>query len=101
MRGWLVMPAEPRRKAGRMLADLRTILQSPVGGLTIGYLQDLVPHRTGAGSSLISVGGFLGALMASAVFAVGVRTFGYAGAALLGGALVLVGGTLSFFGHDR
>jgi len=58
-----------------------------LGSLTIGYLQDLVPERPGSGGSLISVGSFIGSLVSSAVFAIGVDTVGYTGTALLGATL--------------
>ena len=70
-----------------------------IGSLAHRLPQDLTPDRPGAGGSLIPVGGFIGALIASAVFAVGANTIGYAGIGLLGAALAVLGGVLLMAQH--
>lgn len=56
----------------------------------VGYIQGLVEHRPGAGSSLISMSHFGGTLFASAVFAAGAEITGYIGVAILGAALSVI-----------
>ena len=58
-----------------------------IGGMTIGFLQDLLPHHPGAGSSLISVSSFVGSLAAAAIFGLGAGALGYSGVALVGAVL--------------
>lgn len=64
--------------------------------VTVGYVQDLVAARPGAGSSLVSVSHFGGTMFASAVFAGGAAFTGYQGTAWLGCALGLGAGVLLF-----
>lgn len=67
--------------------------------ITVGYVQDLVAERPGAGSSLVSVSHFGGTMFASAVFAVAALFTDYQGTALLGGAIGIVAG-LALFALD-
>ncbi|MFY0616454.1 MFS transporter [Shimia sp.] len=56
----------------------------------VGYIQGLVEHRPGAGSSLISLSHFGGTLVASGLFALGAESFGYSGVAVMGAILSLL-----------
>lgn len=73
---WLVLPAGIG--AGIVLS------------IPIGYVQNLVADRAGAGSALLSVNHFGGAIFASAIFAVGTSVSDYQGVAVAGAALALV-----------
>ena len=64
--------------------------------VTVGYVQDLVASRPGAGSSLVSVSHFGGMIFASGVFAGAASFTGYQGTAWLGCALGLCAGMLLF-----
>ncbi len=57
--------------------------------IPVGYIQDLVSHRPGAGSSLVSMSHFGGILTASAIFAVVAETMGYVAVALFGAAFAI------------
>lgn len=68
--------------------------------LPIGYVQNLVAARAGAGSGLVSMTHFGGMIFASGIFA-GVTVFtGYQGVAVVGGCLAVVAG-LFLYGLDR
>ncbi len=62
----------------------------------VGYIQSLVEHRPGAGSSLISMSHFGGTLVASGLFAGFAETIGYGGVAVAGAALSLGAALLLF-----
>ncbi len=69
--------------------------------IPVGYIQGLIDHRPGAGSSLISMAHFGGTLIASTLFAVGSKWFGYAGVAIAGaGFSVLAAGFLLLLERD-
>lgn len=67
----------------------------------VGYIQGLIEHRPGAGSSLISMSHFGGTLMASGVFAAFAEPFGYGSVAILGATLSLVAAVLLFVVERR
>jgi hypothetical protein len=58
----------------------------------IGYLQDLMDGRPGAGGALIALQQFLGDIFAAAAFAAGVALSGYGAAAAIGAAFAIAGG---------
>ena len=62
----------------------------------VGYIQGLIEHRPGAGSSLISMSHFGGTLMASAIFAAVAQSFGYGSVAIIGAAVSLAAAILLF-----
>lgn len=62
----------------------------------VGYIQSLVEHRPGAGSSLISLSHFGGTLAASALFAVGAGNIGYVGVACTAAIVSLAAACLLF-----
>lgn len=62
----------------------------------VGYIQGLIAHRPGAGSSLISMSHFGGTLMASGVFAALAEPFGYGSVAIVGAVLSLLAAVLLF-----
>lgn len=62
----------------------------------VGYIQGLIAHRPGAGSSLISMSHFGGTLMASGVFAAIAEAFGYSSVAIVGAALSICAAVLLF-----
>lgn len=64
--------------------------------IPVGYIQDLVAHRPGAGSALISMSHFGGLLTASAIFAAGSEFVGYSGVAALGAVIALCAGLVLF-----
>ncbi len=64
--------------------------------ITVGYVQDLVASRPGAGSSLVSVSHFGGTMFASLVFAAGASVIDYVGTAWIGCALGLCAGIALF-----
>jgi MFS family permease len=64
--------------------------------VTVGYVQDLVASRPGAGSSLVSVSHFGGTMFASAVLASGALFTDYQGTAWLGSAIGLCAGIILF-----
>ncbi len=55
--------------------------------ISVAYLQDLIAHRPGAGSSLIAVANFSGQLIAAALFAIVTLWTNYSGVAMVGGAI--------------
>ncbi|TCD13890.1 MFS transporter [Oricola cellulosilytica] len=59
--------------------------------VTISYLQDLLADRPGAGGSLMAVSNFFGHMVAALTFAAGTAVTSYAGTAVAGGMLALVG----------
>lgn len=65
--------------------------------ITIGYLQERVPSKPGAGSSLISVVSFIGSSVFAAAFAYGATGSNYSGTAMLGALLSLIGAAALFF----
>ncbi|WP_341367984.1 MFS transporter [Yoonia sp. BS5-3] len=83
---WLIIPAGIG--AGILLS------------ITVGYIQDLVAHRAGAGSALVSVSHFGGMIFASVILAAGSVVTDYVGIALIGAAIGFVAG-LSLFVIDR
>lgn len=68
--------------------------------IPVGYIQDLVAHRPGAGSSLISMSQFGGMLFASSIFAVVAETLGYQAVAMVGAGLA-VGAAYALLRMDR
>lgn len=72
---WLVLPAGIG--AGIVLS------------IPIGYVQNLVADRAGAGSALLSVNHFGGTIIASVIFAVGTSVTDYQGVAVAGSALAI------------
>lgn len=56
----------------------------------VAYIQGLVAHRPGAGSSLLAMSHFGGTMMASAIFAAGTKLFDYSGVAILGFLIALI-----------
>ncbi|WP_299768095.1 MFS transporter [uncultured Tateyamaria sp.] len=79
---WLVLPAGIG--AGIILS------------IPIGYVQNLVADRAGAGSSLLSVNHFGGAIIASAIFAVGTSVTDYQGVAMIGAVIAIASSALLF-----
>lgn len=64
--------------------------------LTVGYVQDLVAIRPGAGSSLVAVSHFGGAMLSAAVFAGGALFTGYQGTAWIGACIGICAGIVLF-----
>lgn len=64
--------------------------------ITVGYVQDLMAHRPGAGSALVSVSHFGGTMFAAGVFAAAATVTDYAGTAWIGCALALGAGMTLF-----
>jgi len=64
--------------------------------VTVGYVQDLVAERPGAGSSLVSVSHFGGTMFASVVFATAALFTDYQGTAVIGCVLGICAGLLLF-----
>ncbi|MCK0094619.1 hypothetical protein MWU60_03480 [Yoonia sp. F2084L] len=64
--------------------------------VTVGYVQDLVAERPGAGSSLVSVSHFGGSIFAAGVFAAAAGFTDYQGTAWLGAAIGLSAGVMLF-----
>lgn len=64
--------------------------------VTVGYVQDLVASRPGAGSSLVAVSHFGGTMFASAIFAGGAIFTDYQGTAWLGSAIGVCAGIILF-----
>ncbi|KIC48772.1 MFS transporter [Tateyamaria sp. ANG-S1] len=79
---WLVLPAGIG--AGIVLS------------IPIGYVQNLVADRAGAGSSLLSVNHFGGAIIASAIFAAGSSVTDYQGVATMGAAIAIAASAVLF-----
>ncbi len=67
--------------------------------ITVGYVQDLMADRPGAGSALVSVSHFGGTMFAAGVFAASSAFTDYAGTAWIGCALALAAG-LALFAMD-
>ncbi|WP_193174448.1 MFS transporter [Oricola nitratireducens] len=59
--------------------------------VSISYLQDLMSARPGAGAALMAVSNFVGQMVAAMTFAIGTAITTYAGTAVLGGMLALIG----------
>lgn len=68
--------------------------------ITVGYIQDLVAHRPGAGSALVSVSHFGGAIFAAGIFAIGSLMTDYVGIAWIGAVIGFVAG-IALFVMDR
>lgn len=64
--------------------------------LTVGYVQDLVASRPGAGSSLVAVSHFGGTMVASATLAAGAHFTGYQSTAWIGCAIGISAGIALF-----
>ena len=64
--------------------------------VTVGYVQDLVAARPGAGSSLVAVTHFGGTIFASGVFAGAAAFTDYQGTALIGAGISMVAGLVLF-----
>jgi MFS family permease len=64
--------------------------------VTVGYVQDLVASRPGAGSSLVSVSHFGGTMVAAGVLASAALFTDYQGTAWLGSVIGLVAGVMLF-----
>ncbi|MBY5932507.1 MFS transporter [Tateyamaria omphalii] len=79
---WLVLPAGIG--AGIILS------------IPIGYVQNLVADRAGAGSSLLSVNHFGGAIIASAIFAAGSSITDYQGVAMIGAVIAIAASGVLF-----
>lgn len=84
---WLILPAG--FGAGILLS------------VTVGYVQDLVADRPGAGSSLVAVTHFGGILIASATFAAAGTITDYQGTAWIGAAIAVLAGAFLFFADGR
>jgi MFS family permease len=83
------------------------LLMSPAGAggammyaLVIGYLQDLLGARAGAGASLIAIQQLVSQTLAAAVFAIGTWIYGYALVSVLG-AVAIIAATLALHWLDR
>jgi SET family sugar efflux transporter-like MFS transporter len=59
--------------------------------VTISYLQDLLAARPGVGGALMAVSNFFGQMVAAVTFAAGTAVTSYAGTAVIGGVLALIG----------
>lgn len=57
--------------------------------VTIGYMQDMMTHRPGAGGALVSVSHFSATIFASGVFAFGTSFTDYVGTSWIGAALAI------------
>ena len=68
--------------------------------LVIGYLQDLLGRRAGAGASLIALQQLASQTLAAAAFAIGTWLYGYALVAILGAAAIIAA-TLALHWLDR
>lgn len=68
--------------------------------LVIGYLQDLLGSRAGAGASLIALQQLASQTLAAAVFAIGTWLYGYALVSVLGAAAIIAA-TLTLHWLDR
>ncbi len=64
--------------------------------ITVGYVQDLMADRPGAGSALVSVSHFGGTMFAAAVLASAATFTDYVGTAWIGCALALTAGVVLF-----
>ncbi len=64
--------------------------------VTVGYVQDLMAKRPGAGSALVSVSHFGGTMFAAGVFAASSTFTDYAGVAWIGCVLALMAGLVLF-----
>lgn len=84
---WLILPAG--FGAGILLS------------VTVGYVQDLVTDRPGAGSSLVAVTHFGGILIASATFAAAGVITDYQGTAWIGAVIAVLSGALLFLTDGR
>ncbi len=62
----------------------------------VAYVQGLVSHRPGAGSSLLSLTHLGGITVASAIFAVGASFLTYSGVAILGAVIAVIAGGLLY-----
>jgi len=69
--------------------------------VTVGYVQELVADRPGAGSSLVAVSHFGGTIFAAATFAGAAAFTGYQGTAWIGAGIVLCAGLLLFVMDGR
>lgn len=68
--------------------------------VTIGYMQDMMTHRPGAGGALVSVSHFSATIFASGVFAFGTSFTDYVGTAWIGAGCTIVGAIL-LMGFDN
>ncbi|GGX62871.1 MFS transporter [Tateyamaria omphalii] len=84
---WLVLPAGVG--AGIVLS------------IPIGYVQNLVADRAGAGSSLLSVNHFGGAIIASVIFALGSGVTDYQGIAMIGAMIACASAGCLYFLDQR
>lgn len=62
--------------------------------VTVGYVQDMMIHRPGAGGALVSVTHFSATIFASGVFAFGTSITDYVGTAWIGASLAILGAVL-------
>lgn len=62
--------------------------------VTVGYVQDMMTHRPGAGGALVSVSHFSATIFASAVFAFGTSISDYVGTAWIGAGFAILGAVL-------
>ncbi len=87
--GWVWLLIIPAGAGGAMMY-----------ALVIGYLQDLLGSRAGAGASLIALQQLASQTLAAAVFAIGTWIYGYALVSMLGAAAI-VAATLAIYWLDR
>lgn len=62
--------------------------------VTLGYMQDMMTHRPGAGGALVSVSHFSATIFASGVFAFGTSITDYVGTAWIGAGCTIIGAVL-------
>jgi MFS transporter, SET family, sugar efflux transporter len=82
-------PASPALWLFPVLAGLGA---APILTLPIGYWQDLMVGRPGTAAALLALQKLAGDLLAALIFATGTAISGYGAAALIGGALAIIGG---------
>lgn len=66
-------------------------------GLSISYLQDLLDDRAGAGASLMTLQRTVSHALATGIFALGAALSGYAMAAFIGAATILLGAAMLLY----
>ncbi|MEW7009723.1 MFS transporter [Lentilitoribacter sp. EG35] len=68
--------------------------------VSVGYMQDMMTHRPGAGGALVSVSHFSAAIFASGVFAFGTSVSDYVGTSWIGAGCAIFGAIL-LMGFDK
>ena len=81
----------PDGKALWLLPVMAGLGAAPILTLPIGYWQDLMVGRPGTAAALMALQRLAGDLLSAATFAIGTWIGGYTAAALIGGALTLLG----------